>query len=518
MFPTGNTWSHETTRATKRELALPTKKERGSKDKEDLAVRKRKERAHMTGLWAKLELLAPNVDENKAPPGYRSKALQGRAKDELLKDIMHAVRLARGPLAPAAITTQTISPGALQQAYTTQAGAGLIAIELKSGKIAHQSPSFESSASWIPTEARGNIRVALEAGDGNDFHSFCQQVVRDAGEPCEETFLDRDKVVGRAITVRFLSRATGPPDLRNPEWLLMMRTVKLTLVGVQPRQLDMESPAAGRRLPFLGRARVPEAVGVFTADLSGGTPSQWTVQAAHIRNLVDSEVAPGNYDLEVGNMKPLETLAMLFNFDFTKKDGGGASLFSRAAAHLEQAATSALNMAQRSFSWLTSKALRITHQLSCRLNDDDTVLLTTRVFYKLVGGLSTSISMDFVCGKVQFSHGGLDFLYFIADPEQPLDANLRAAWFRINGANTAGEFDVHRPFVATCLWGGGRFHFLCAMLSLDMMGRRVSSLEDVSQLFEKIKTSPGRGLLSNGTVSICVGESNVTSNSPDEPW
>ena len=39
-------------------------------------------------------------------------------------------------------TRRLMAPGALQQAYTTQAGAGLIAIEMKSGKIAHQSPSF----------------------------------------------------------------------------------------------------------------------------------------------------------------------------------------------------------------------------------------------------------------------------------------------------------------------------------------------------------------------------------------
>ena len=40
--------------------------------------------------------------------------------------------------------------GALEQAYTTQAGGGLIAIELKSGKIVHQSSSFQDLSSWIP--------------------------------------------------------------------------------------------------------------------------------------------------------------------------------------------------------------------------------------------------------------------------------------------------------------------------------------------------------------------------------
>ena len=64
--------------------------------KEQLALRKKGERAHTTALWSTLELLAPIVDENRALPGYRSKALRGRAKEELLKDVVHAVRLAQG--------------------------------------------------------------------------------------------------------------------------------------------------------------------------------------------------------------------------------------------------------------------------------------------------------------------------------------------------------------------------------------------------------------------------------------
>ena len=185
-------------------------------------------------------------------------------------------------MAPAALeqacTAQSGERCALEQAFTTQAGAGLIAIELNSGTIAHQSPSFLDLTAWVPAEARGNIRVALEARDGDDFHSFCQSVVRDAGQPCGPTFQDRDKVVGRSITVRFFTRAPGPSGLRNPEWLLMVRAVKLTLVGVQPRQPTGDSPAAGMRLPFFGQGRTPEAIGVFTADLSGDGPSQWTLQ------------------------------------------------------------------------------------------------------------------------------------------------------------------------------------------------------------------------------------------------
>jgi hypothetical protein len=406
-----------------------------------------------------------------------------------------------------------VAPGALEQAYTTPAGGGLIAIELRSGKITHQSPSFQDLTSWIPVEARGNIRVSLESVDGVDFHSFCQSVVKDAGEPYGEIFLDRDKVVGRSITVCFFTRAPGPPSLRNPEWLLMTRAVKLTLVGVRPQQFSGEPPAAGRRMPFFGSERLtPEAIGVFTADLSGGTPLQWTVQAAHVRNLLDLEVASGTYDTDTGHQKPLEQIAMLFNLELSK-EGGGASVLSRAvqsaASQLEYAATSALNIAQRSASWLTRKALRITKQWVVRLNDDDTVSTSFIVLFKLLGGLSSSVKIDLVGGKVGFSHGGMMFLYFVADPAQPLDGNLRATWVRVASAKTGGGFDVHRPFVASFTWGGGNYRVVCPKLSLDQVAQKVSSVEDVSQLLEKLKISPGGGHLSDGSASICVGKSDV---------
>jgi len=326
---------------------------------------------------------------NGVPRAHALKS--GRTRAELLGAAIAQTRRLMAPDAlEQACTPQAMALGALEQAYTTQAGGGLIAIELKSGKIAHQSPSFQDLTSWLPVEARGNIRVSLESRDGDDFHSFCQSAVRDAGEPYGETFLDPDKVVGRSITVRFFTRAPGPPGLRNPEWLLMVRAVKLTLVGVQSRQLAGELPVAVRRLPFRGQGRIPEAIGVFTADLSGGTPQQWTLQVAHVRHLLDMEVAPGTYDMDTGSSKPLEQLAMLFNLRISKEGGGGASLFSRAAAQLEYAATSALNIAQRSASWLTRKALRIKYQWALRLNDDDTVSASSTVLIRLTGGLSTS--------------------------------------------------------------------------------------------------------------------------------
>ena len=52
-----------------------------------------------------------------------------------------------------------------------------------------------------------------------------------------------------------------------------------------------------------------------------------------------------------------------------------------------------------------------------------------------------------------------------------------------------------------CFGGGGALE---AMLSLDLVGNTMASEEDVSQLLEKLKGSPG-GVLSNGSASICVG-------------
>jgi hypothetical protein len=401
----------------------------------------------------------------------------------------------------------------VEQAYTTQAGAGLIAIEMNNGKLVHLSPSFQELISWIPVEARGNIRVSMESRSGDEFHSFCQSVVRDVGEPYGETFLDRDQVLGRAITVRFYTRAPGPPGLRNPEWLLMMRAVKLALVGVQQPQLAGKSPAAGTMLPILGQGRIPAMIGVFSADLSGGAPQQWTLQVAHVRYLLDLEVASGTYEMEMGNAKPLEHIATLFNLEFSKEEGAAATLFSRATAQVEYVATSALNIAQRSASWLTRKALSMSHTVSMRLSEDDTVSVSFISLFTLFGGLSTCTELNFVAGNVGSSHGGLDLMYFVADPAQPLDSNLRAALVRIPSAKTAGELDVHRHFAFSCTWGGGNLQYLCKMLA-DMggttkSGKKGSSEEDVSQLLEKLKVSPGAGAISDGSVTIRVGSSGV---------
>jgi len=88
----GGAWSQEASHARAAQSGRTASNE---VRQEELALRKRIERANTTALWATLELLAPNVDENKGLPGRRSKALRGRTKEELLKDVMHAVRLAQ---------------------------------------------------------------------------------------------------------------------------------------------------------------------------------------------------------------------------------------------------------------------------------------------------------------------------------------------------------------------------------------------------------------------------------------
>ena len=43
----------------------------GGMSKGELARRKKNERARTTAIWAKLEMLAPNVDQNQGQPGFR---------------------------------------------------------------------------------------------------------------------------------------------------------------------------------------------------------------------------------------------------------------------------------------------------------------------------------------------------------------------------------------------------------------------------------------------------------------
>ena len=95
----GGAWSREASHAqaaASGRTASDAVRPYSNTTKEELAMRKKHERAHTTELLKRLEELTPKVDENMGQPGNRSKALRGRARDELLKDVMHAVRLAQG--------------------------------------------------------------------------------------------------------------------------------------------------------------------------------------------------------------------------------------------------------------------------------------------------------------------------------------------------------------------------------------------------------------------------------------
>mmetsp|Transcript_780 Transcript_780/g.2042 ORF Transcript_780/g.2042 Transcript_780/m.2042 type:complete len:267 (-) Transcript_780:20-820(-) len=251
--------------------------------------------------------------------------------------------------------------------------------------------------------------------------------------------------------------------------------------------------------------------------------SQWTVQAAHVRCLLDCELASGTYGMEVGNLKPLEMLTAMFTFEVSKEEGGGASWFSRASATLEGAASSALSIAQRSASWLTRSALETSLEWLFCLDDDDAVRVSIKVMFKLFGGLSTSVSVHNTIGRAAYHHGGLGVMFFVADPAQPLDGNLRATTLRLAsissykpGGSTSsysGVFDAHRPFVLSCVWGGGAFRVLCKRIGMDLVSKKkaaiVEKVEDVSQLVEKLKVSPGVGVFRDGCATICVGQTEV---------
>jgi len=99
MFSAGpdGAWSQAASHAREAENGTASDAVRPITTKKELALRKKNERAHKISLLASLEVLAPSLDENRGHPGGgRSKALRGRAKDELLKDVIDVVRLARG--------------------------------------------------------------------------------------------------------------------------------------------------------------------------------------------------------------------------------------------------------------------------------------------------------------------------------------------------------------------------------------------------------------------------------------
>ena len=54
-------------------------------------------------------------------------------------------------------------------------------------------------------------------------------------------------------------------------------------------------------------------------------------------------------------------------------------------------------------------------------------------------------------------------------------------------------------------------------MAIDMRGKKMPPEEDVSQLFETLKVSPGGVISSDGTVTLCLGESDGQPSSiPDD--
>ena len=64
---------------------------------------------------------------------------------------------------------------------------------------------------------------------------------------------------------------------------------------------------------FLRTYGDPRGVGV---SYERGTP----VLAAHVRNLLDLEVASGTHDMSTANQKPLDQISTLLNFEFSNED------------------------------------------------------------------------------------------------------------------------------------------------------------------------------------------------------
>ena len=56
------------------------------------------------------------------------------------------------------------------------------------------------------------------------------------------------------------------------------------------------------------------------------------------------------------------------------------------------------------------------------------------------------------------------------------------------------------------------------MIAFDIGVKKMPSEEDVSQLFKKLKVSPLGGLISDGLVTICLGESDGQPSSSPDDW
>jgi len=245
-------------------MGAPTaSKEGGGSRKEVLRLRKKKEREELSWLFARLEELAPHVEMKKVKPGYRSGALLGRTKEEILEDAVHCVRSRLNP---------TVKVPYRQCFERT---AGLIVLHLEDSAVVHASKEFQTVGSWLCPEGLAGyfFRPLLHPDDAGRFQEFSNEV-------CEATTGDGNTWIGKAIKVRMLRRPALQDSIRTPEWLLVYtKPIKMTLVDV---------------LKDAG-----EVSGVFVVDFGSREAAipKPSVQASHIRNLIDVGWGSGKYQL-----------------------------------------------------------------------------------------------------------------------------------------------------------------------------------------------------------------------------
>lgn len=324
-----------------------------------LALRKKKERAQTSELWATMELLAPTLEENKGVPGgQRSKLLRtGRSKEELLKDVLAVVRY------------QTALAGSRtrQALEVASCQAGLVTVHLDTGKIAHASRAFQELGSWLFDGCLfdQHLSVLLHPDDKQALREFFMGASRGKVRP------------GASMTLRFLRRPPGR-GLRAPKWIL---------VYTQPITVTLSKIV-----------RTTEgAHAVLVADLRSNGKIHYGVQAAHIRNLVESEMMNRTYalDWDSEGMDPAEmVMAHKFHPDMYTKRSAISSLCAAATKTFCKAV-----------SWVVKKVVSVTLTVKFLLLDDDTLHLEGIHQPTFVGGSTFTLAEIITLGTIMVHMG-----------------------------------------------------------------------------------------------------------------